>query len=211
VSVLDTESVLLAFLRVGDADTAVAFAERFGLLQNRADRELLSNWLLEVMTLNLTIALYAALEDARAGDVSTLPAVLAMHRKLSPRIADLEQPGETDVQSADLLMTGWLNTRLRDIALLVIPNDVLPPGAPMPFVFGAVPNTLLDVIWLELARSITAHDRMRYCALCGKPFFTKGTRARFCSASCANRDRQRRFVARKKAQRVTTTSDVDAG
>lgn len=68
-------------------------------------------------------------------------------------------------------------------------------------VTGAMPTSLLGVLWLQLARSISSRFQFRECAVCGRwiELSRKGARTSrlFCSGAC----RSKAYIARQKLAR----------
>ena len=82
-----------------------------------------------------------------------------------------------------------------DIDMLVIP-DAVPR---IEFTTGSLYKSLK----IMLALSITSSDKnFRLCDECKSPFIAKDPRARFCSARCSTRSRQRRFLENHRKTKI---------
>ena len=72
-------------------------------------------------------------------------------------------------------------------------GESVPPGK---LRFGIRPASLAGVCYLSVALALTEQAAVGVCAdpTCGKPFFIKDKRQRFCDRACGNRVRFRRFM-----------------
>ena len=61
------------------------------------------------------------------------------------------------------------------------------------------PPDMLTALWLKLYQNIYSNGLLILCEECKKPFTPKKETQRFCSDSCASKNRQQRYRDRKKA------------
>jgi hypothetical protein len=69
------------------------------------------------------------------------------------------------------------------------------------FLIAVRPPSLTGWAYHQLALLLVNRQPMQTCDECGRSFISKDRRQRFCSATCGNRARQRRFVAQHAADK----------
>jgi hypothetical protein len=193
----DEDRLLWSLIDVVDDEQALRFARRYGPLRGlRGDgRESLEEWQLEAGLLHGTLHLQADISPARLADPGGIAALRARWEDAMPGVpaprSDRALLFETTGAIVEALNRGLTATTVR----------VDPTGGEMHVVH--VPNSLLGLAYLQLARLIAAEDMVRRCLECGRVFPVHDRRQRYCSERHASRARLRRFREGRR------TSDYD--
>jgi hypothetical protein len=186
-----------------DADAALAFAARYGILRPRGEgknpRQSLAEFLREAAKVHVILELNRVLGAAVAGERGALRRA----RDLSATIAkEFRAPSRDDAQMleqlsaaiADLVNEGGAGTEMRIESAARWEVDMEPDV----FMFSAHPRDLLGAAYHHLAMLLVSRAPMRTCEGCGRFFIVEHGRQRFHDETCASRARQRRYRADRR-------------
>lgn len=192
--------LLWALADVRDDAQALAFARRFGPLRapGPGGREALADWHLEVGLLHGALHLQADISPTRLADPGGAAALRARWQDAMPD-ARVPRSDRALVFEAAGAVVEALDRGLAETTVRVDPT-----GGTMRVVL--VPRSLIGLAYLQLARLVTADDRVRRCLECGRVFPVQDRRQRFCSERHASRARLRRF---REARRQGTFENED--
>ena len=206
---LSEADLLFDLANLRRADDVVAFVRRYGLLHvgpgSSEPRERLSVFLSTARTLTFLLALYQLLRTGVAGDKE---AHQTLWEVVYPMLAPgLEPQPETDEELmigasqalAALISDGLTGVELRmnsDVEWRVGPNDEL--GRPDGFRLAPQIRDLVGLAYYALALRINERIPMAACGECERFFIVDDPRRRFCSTTCANRSRRRRWRERRE-------------
>ncbi len=197
-----------AHLARGGADEAVAFVQRFGLLshgpEDEVHRERLEDIQREARVVELLLTTHAALQRAVAGDTDAVTVTAAFSREyLEPLLRERglnlpvgEQPRLEAVAGwiAEQVTHGLAEGDVREaLASAVGTTSWSSQPTAADFVITADARDLLGYIYHHLATLFVSRARTRACEACGQFFTVADRRQRFCSTTCSNRKRYRRW------------------
>jgi len=189
---------------------AVEFASRFGLLwhgpESEALKERFEDWESEATTLRVLLRLLVAIQDGIAGEPEALDELRTTWRDFMAK--HFEAPAESDgelLTAASVLVSWIVNEKLAGMehgmtaACQWEGQARGVRGEPGVWRLQPRPKNLLGFIYYELALSIVEGFHARICEGCRTAFRVVDQRQRFCSATCANRARYRRWSEKKKS------------
>jgi hypothetical protein len=206
---LSESDLLFDLANVRRPDDAVAFVRRYGLLHlgpgSSEPRERFSAFLSTAYTLTRLLGLHQLIRGGVAGDKEALRTLWeVVYPWLAPA---LEPQPETDEELligasqalAALLSDGLAGVELRmnsDVEWRVGPDGET--GRPDGFRLAPQIGDLVGLAYYELALHITERMPMAACGECERFFIVDDPRRRFCSTTCANRSRRRRWRERRE-------------
>jgi len=185
---------------------AVRFAEQHGLLWHGPDtpdlRELFTDWWEEANDLRKTLDLCLGLQRARAGNGSI--------RELRGWLGRSQGVQDADVLAqASVLLTNRVSQKLADCGLRLAAN-VQAEGAVGMFCLSPATASPLHHAYFQLAQLLANDVPLATCAepLCARFFEQTDPRQHYCSPTCANRARQRRWAERARGTCSNPANDT---
>jgi hypothetical protein len=204
---LSEPQIGLALTKVRTPADVLAFVQRFGLLHTgdpdaaltRASAyEPVLDFLREAEKLRSVVSV---LLDVRR--------VVDRHRSSDDRasaLARLKARGFTDTGLENLALASRTSADILTRGLTHKPHvydrysvgESVPPGQ---IRLGILPDTLLEICYLQVAFALADKEPLDVCRECGNPFLVEDRRQQFCSSKCGNRARFRRFQQKRPTQR----------
>lgn len=188
---------------------AVRFVEKHGLLWHGPDelsndscRESLSDWweaadnFISIMWLH-----YHLKEALRAGSAEPLKEVADLSDYFAPGV----HPTDEDyLERVSVLIAEAMSEGLEGCSVGVAPAAALwkegkRAGGPGVFMFSHRPPDLLTAAYAHFAMMIVHSREVGQCPGCGRMFLPKSGKQKYCSESCANTARWRRWKERQAA------------
>lgn len=214
------------FARLQPSETSVvAFANRFGLLEEganlhlpskpqavRAHGETLEFWKSEIQTLRFAVELWDAFMSGNRNEIVGLSSArvterfpLALRQRLN--LVDLDAP-QAALEAIQDLTDDKLRRHVE--TRLLRPEDSFRPKVFL------VPCTLLGALWLQFAAAVDARKVFIECQQCGAPFELsrapgsgKRSDARFCTDRCrVAHHRQRVEQARRMKSQGSSPAQI---
>jgi len=197
---------LAADLNNLDAQRAVAFARRYGLLWHGADelgtgrcREPLRDWWIQSHVFALTADLYVRLKEAAktgsADELRTSP--LDFMEAIEG--GDPEDDGFC-IEAASLYLAEAISFNLKGTQLGVSSSlglDVKRRGS-LTFLLTQNPPNLVAAAYVQLAMAMVNRAPMKECQGCGRMFIPESGKQKYCTKSCASTSRWRRWKTRQE-------------
>ncbi len=183
---------------------AVRFAEQHGLLWHGPDAEDLlesfTDWWYEANDLRKILSLYLAWQQAQAGTGSI--------RELRGWLGQAQGLHDADVLAqAAALVVERISQKLAACPMRLAAN--MPTnGAAETFSLGPATASPLHHVYFQLAQLLVNDVPLATCAepLCARFFDQSDRRQHYCSPTCANRARQRRWAQRARSARPGHTN-----
>jgi hypothetical protein len=105
----------------------------------------------------------------------------------------------------DVAARVWLSARLNgQIETLVTPRVARDPEQGG-YVFNLIPKTLLAAMWLQFVQAFVGQRTVARCEHCGRGFWLKTEKRRFCSDGCKAAAYRERRGSAARAKKVNTT------
>ncbi|MCA1729908.1 MAG: hypothetical protein LC751_11035, partial [Actinobacteria bacterium] len=178
-----------------------AFVRRYGLLWHGPDslgtgecRESVSDWQTAVYEAATVVLLYMRLrEAARTGSADPVRS-LGMTWEGVP-----ETPNDEDyLKQMSMGLAGLVNNHVRRYPTVLIPAFRFEDEADVgQLVFGRQPPNLHVALYTQFATMIAQRVDLKECSGCGRIFSPQSGKQKYCTKSCANTSRWRRWKDRQ--------------
>lgn len=197
---------MFALANIRTPKDAVRFAEQRGLLWHGPDaadlREPFNDWWTEANDLRKTLDLCLTLRQARAGTVGV--------RMLRNVLGHTGAGSDADVFAhASALLLDRVNQKLADTTIYVA-ADVGAEGLDGTFCLNLASASPLHHTYFQLAQLLMNEVQFATCAepMCRRFFAQTDPRQHYCSPTCANRARQRRWAERARSTQEEQTDEA---
>jgi hypothetical protein len=191
------DSAIFELAASNDYQDFRAFLRRYGLLWHGPDslgtgecRESVSEWQLAAYEARVVILLYMKLREAgRTGSADPVRSLKMTWPGLPETSNDEDYLKQVSMGLADLI-----NNHVERYPTVMIPafsfEENAPPGE---FVFGHQPPNLHAALYTNLATMIARRAELKECPGCGRIFHPESGKQKYCTKSCANTSRWRRW------------------
>ncbi len=184
---------------------AVAFAERYGLLWHGpgADelRESFARWQEEAARLLFLMECYQQVYRAQRGDQDAIRILWELWEQgIRPAFAEVATTDADLLDQASVVIADSITAGLTGVEQGFVSTVIFEDGRPDQFAFSPRLPHLLAAVYLELAMLLNHRQPLHSCVSCGRLFLGTDPRRRYCSESCANRVRYRRWAERRRAE-----------
>jgi hypothetical protein len=190
-----------------DPRNAITFVRRHGLLWHGEKdlgsgkcRESLEEWWDEACTLAATTDLYVRLKDSvRSGSAEPLltgPIDYAAFEDDS-----ITKNTESLIEFTSLFLAEMISTRLEGCSLGITSSMSIDVKSrePLSFLLMQNPTDLVSGAYIQLAQAMANRVPVEVCPGCGKMFMPESGKQKYCTTSCANTSRWRRWHERQNA------------
>lgn len=193
----NADEALLELAACSSAEGFEAFVRRYGLLWHGPDflttgecRESLSDWRKEAREAKLLISLHMKLTEAvKTGSIDPVRSLDSLWSNFPETATDEEY-----LRQHSIGLAGLVGARLRSCQLDMIPAFLHEENAsPTEFVFTHEPPDLLGSLYVVFAEAVAQRAEIGECIGCGRLFYPKSSRQKYCSESCASTSRWRRW------------------
>lgn len=182
-----------------EANGVTGFVRRYGLLYHGEEdlgsgecRESLETWQEELESLNLVARLYIDLvESEKRGPTERMREVFSLVK--SPH-----GPVPTDeeyLQAVSIALAEWITEGMQDTKVglaSTVELDTQPQGSTT-FLLSHVPPNLVAAAYGQFAFLIANKAQLATCPGCGRLFHPRSGKQKYCTPSCANTSRWRRW------------------
>lgn len=197
------DQILDDLMAVREPAEAVAFVQRYGLLHHGPGvaefRERFRDWELKIKHIRYAAHVYLLVRRAASeGDQQAL-AELREHWEpniIRPLYGDPPPADDADILGlASMFVASMVSLGLRGVeeGLGTTVGEYTPMAAPQRFFLQPRPADLLGHAYHQLAVRIVGQVPISECAECSRLFVVEDRRQRFCSKTCGNRARYRRW------------------
>ncbi len=200
------EGLVFALASVNEPQDAVEFVRRYGLLWSTPEaeelREPFARW--EEATLHLRMALLTTrgLQRAVAGELDGWDLLRSLQTAWSPLFETAATDDEDLLLHASSFVAWLVSEGLKGTEQRLDASSRWDGGDPGGFVLNVHAPHLLAYMYHELAMLLAAKRPLMTCAECSASFPMTDSRQRFCSTTCANRARHRRYRQRMRQKEI---------
>jgi len=214
-SIYGNKGLVFELAGIREPDEAVAFATTYGLLWHGADsedrREPFERWMTEAGKLTNLLRLHRDIQDAVKGNTVAIDDLRVVFEPIWRHA--FEEAATTDAEilhQAQVMLAAWISEAMDGTTEGMTPGMSWEGGQPGEFRMIGYPPHLLAAIYHEFALFVTQRWTALICPECGRSFLPTDARQRYCTPTCSNRARFKRFAERKR-ERESAGVPVDVG